>query len=80
MFRKNPMVWDNDTNKLWQVGYYHPDGQHNFQCQYEFDQRIDAAQQVHFLNGGNGGNCERVATKSGKDAIPETRSPMRRAT
>ena len=51
VFRKNPMVWDNDTNKLWQVGYYDPC--RDFISLYEFDQRIDAAQKVHFLNGGD---------------------------
>jgi len=71
--------WCNDFQKDgYHVGYYTPDG--FFWSQYEFAERIDAAQQIHFLNGGHGGNCERVATKSGKDAISETRSPMRRAT
>ena len=36
---------------MFQVGYYTPDGY--FRTQYESAERVDAAQKVHFLNGGN---------------------------
>ena len=42
---------------VWEVGYYDTlasDGTGgNFIVLYEFDKQVDAAQQVHFLNGGN---------------------------
>jgi len=39
------------ASESWAVGYYDPDG--DFLELYEFDERVDAAQKVHFLNGGN---------------------------
>jgi len=49
VFRK---MFDRDKEvDIFQVGYFHPDG--DFIIMYETVSRVDAAGQVHFLNGGN---------------------------
>jgi len=35
----------------YQVGFFDPDG--NFCTLYEFEEKANAAQKVHFLNGGD---------------------------
>ena len=36
---------------MYQVGYYDPDG--DFYVGFEYESVVDAAANVHFLNGGN---------------------------
>ena len=51
------VMWKQENKKVFEVGYYDTlasDGTGgNFIVLYEFDARANAAQQVHFLNGGN---------------------------
>ncbi len=37
---------------LWTVGFYKPDGK--FEPEGDYDSRAEAAQRVHYLNGGQG--------------------------
>ena len=43
--------WKLPNEESFDVGYYDPEG--DFVELYEFEERIDAAQKVHFLNGGD---------------------------
>jgi len=48
VFKRLRITSDTDA---WIVGFYDPDG--DFISTYEFNEKVTAAQQVHFLNGGN---------------------------
>ena len=40
-----------NAKKVYEVGYYAPNEE--FIVMYEFDEKVEAALQIHFLNGGN---------------------------
>ena len=41
----------NGDTEVYEVGYYDPEG--NYYMGFEYASRVDAAQNVHFLNGGS---------------------------
>ena len=51
VFRECQNETDQGRVLIWKVGFYEPTGY--FVPIYEFDERVDAAQKVHFLNGGD---------------------------
>ena len=53
VFEKQTKIDKNttETRESYEVGFYDPNGY--FIGMYEFTERVDAAQKVHFLNGGD---------------------------
>lgn len=47
-------VYKRTEAHLWTVGYYDPDGK--FQPESDHDSKSDAAERVHYLNGGDSAN------------------------
>lgn len=46
---------DGVKRHLYTVGFYKPEGQ--FEAESDYDNKDEAAERVHYLNGGAGGQC-----------------------